>query len=339
VALVDGAPITQQALDEAITLDRIMAELAGQSPSSPAQVLEQLINTELVWQHGALHADEQAAVAALEHLLAASGRTSAELTTALAANAITDASFQHYFARLVAVDAYLRAEQAATGVTVAALIRDWQTTARISFGPAANALEAAPPSLISTAAASPEPPAQPTATAAAPLPATAVSPTATPPALDEPRGTAVGQIAPDFTLPVLADQPAQLSFGDLAGRPTLLSFWTTWCPYCLRQTPVLVDAAARGRDAGIAFVGIDVAERRDPVAAYVAEHAIPYPILLDEAGDVAAAYAVQGYPTTYFLDQDGRIVARHIGALTATQLNTYLEMLQPPEPQPQKVSP
>ena len=73
--------------------------------------------------------------------------------------------------------------------------------------------------------------------------------------------------------------------------------------------------------------------------AYASEHAIPYPILLDEAGDVAAAYAVQGYPTTYFLDRDGRIVARHIGALTDAQLNDYLEMLRPPEPQPQKVSP
>ena len=342
VVLVDGAPITQQALDAAITLDRVMAELAGQSPSSPAQVLEQLINTELVWQRADLRTDAQATTAVVEKLLASSGHTAADLTAALTANNISETSFQHSIARLVAVDAYLRAEQSVTGVSAAESIRGWQMTARISFGPAANMLaptpQPAPPTLISTDTAATDPAVEPTATAVATLPA-AVAPTATPPALNEPRGTAVGQIAPDFTLPVLADQSAPVSFDDLVGRPTLLSFWTTWCPYCLRQTPVLVEAAARWSDAGVAFVGIDVAESREAVAAYASEHAIPYPILLDEAGDVAAAYAVQGYPTTYFLDRDGRIVARHIGALTDTQLNTYLEMLRPPEPQPQKVSP
>ena len=59
-------------------------------------------------------------------------------------------------------------------------------------------------------------------------------------------------------------------------------------------------------------------------------HQIEYPILLDEQGSIAAEYAVQGYPTTYFLDSDNRIVARNIGALTGEQLNTYLQMLPPP---------
>ena len=147
--------------------------------------------------------------------------------------------------------------------------------------------------------------------------------------LPEQRGVEVGMLAPEFVLATMADDAPRLALSDLRGRPTVLSFWTTWCPYCLRQTPVMVEAHARVAAQGIQFVGIDVQEDRNSVATYVAQHQIEYPILLDEQGVIAAQYAVQGYPTTYFLDSDNRIVARNIGALTGEQLNTYLKMLSP----------
>ncbi len=137
-------------------------------------------------------------------------------------------------------------------------------------------------------------------------------------------------LAPEFVLATMADDASSLALDDLRGQPTVLSFWTTWCPYCLRQTPVMVEAFARVADEGIQFVGIDVQEDRNTVATYLAQHQIEYPILLDEQGSIAAQYAVQGYPTTYFLDSDNRIVARNMGALTGEQLNTYLQMLSPP---------
>jgi cytochrome c biogenesis protein CcmG/thiol:disulfide interchange protein DsbE len=141
-------------------------------------------------------------------------------------------------------------------------------------------------------------------------------------------------LAPEFVLGALNTVAPTLSLAELQGRPAVLVFWTTWCPYCLRQTPVMVEAYPRAAEAGIQFVGIDVQEDRNTVATYLAQHLIEYPILLDEQGSIAAQYAVQGYPTTYFLDSDGRIVARNVGALTGEQLNTYLQLLGPPGPGP-----
>jgi cytochrome c biogenesis protein CcmG/thiol:disulfide interchange protein DsbE len=142
------------------------------------------------------------------------------------------------------------------------------------------------------------------------------------------RGIAAGQLAPDFALDTLGED-GQTTFDDLLGKPLVLSFWTTWCPYCLRQTPVLV-AAANGYAGDIRFVGIDVAEDAGVVAAYAAEHAIPYPVLLDRASQAAAAYAVNGFPTTYFLDASGHIIAHHIGSLSEAELKQYVEQLRRP---------
>ncbi|MFN3335419.1 MAG: TlpA family protein disulfide reductase, partial [Caldilinea sp.] len=94
------------------------------------------------------------------------------------------------------------------------------------------------------------------------------------------------------------------------------------------QTPTLVEAHRQWREEGIQFVGVNVKEDFSVVEPYVQQHGIEYPILLDADGAVASVYAVQGYPTTYFLDGNNRIVARHVGALTKEQLQNYLLALR-----------
>ncbi len=49
--------------------------------------------------------------------------------------------------------------------------------------------------------------------------------------------------------------------------------------------------------------------------------------MLDIDGQVASAYGVDGYPTTYFLDTGGRIVAHQIGAMSDEQLTAFVEQL------------
>jgi len=141
------------------------------------------------------------------------------------------------------------------------------------------------------------------------------------------RGTGMGQYAPLFELPVLNHPEADsLSLENLAGKPTLLSFWTTWCGYCRRQTPVLVDAHTRHGES-VQFVGINVKEDQQQVENYAASNDIRYPIALDLDGQVAGRYGIAGFPTTYFLDKEGRIVARYVGSLSPEQVESYLQQL------------
>ena len=139
-------------------------------------------------------------------------------------------------------------------------------------------------------------------------------------------GTATGNFAPDFSAG-LAQGDGALTLAGLKGKPTLLSFWTTWCPYCLRQTPLLVEAYDRWAEAGVNFAGVNVGEASAQVLPYLETHAIPYPVGMDETGTIAAAYAVRGFPTSYFLDAEGRVVARHVGQLSAEDIDSYLSQI------------
>lgn len=333
VAIVGDSVLTLDDLNEAATIDAIMAGLAGQPRTDASTLVEQLINTAVVLAQAGDLAAEQDVVAALERFLAQHTRSYDDLVVALATKDVTQARFDRYFARLVSTDAYLRRQQAATSVDAASLLRTWQQEARISFGPIANSILGA-----AQTPATAIPPAPAVVALAEPIAAPAEEPvieeqTIDLPELDpdEPRGVEVGQIAPEFTLPEFTEGFNRETLRNFWGDPSVLIFWTTWCPYCLRQTPALVEAHRQWGDRGIQFVGINVKEDFGAVEPYVQEHGIEYPVLLDADGVTAAAYAVQGYPTTYFLDGDNRIVARHVGALTEEQLNSYLLMLRPAE--------
>lgn len=329
VAVVGGVALLRQELETTLAIERVMAGLTGQPPASPDSVLEQWINTELVLQRSGASLDPEKAAAALDPILARYGHARSALMNALAAANIAETAFDTYFARLVAADAYLRAQTAVTGLTVTDLIKAWQREAQISFGPVASAILSAgvAPTPVPSDVPATDAPTQVASATTTPTAAIAAEVAFAP---DEPRGTEIGQLAPDFALSIVGDANLQYTLRNLLGSPTVLSYWTTWCPYCLRQTPVLV-AAHRQWGEKIQFVGVNVAEDADVVTPYIAEHAIDYPILLDRDGVTAGAYAVRGYPTTYFLDSNARIVARHVGALTAEQLNSYLLMLRPDE--------
>lgn len=317
VAVVAGEAITLRDFQEAVAIDALMAAWAGVQSASAGAILEQLINTAAVLHRGEVKVEGAQASLALDQFLQTHHRTRAELKAALEAQGIAWERFERYFVRLIAADEYLRTQQAATDATSAELLQIWRQETPISFGPAADGLF--------DAASAPGAQNQTDEVEASTVPS-AVDSVAE--IVAEPRGVEVGQLAPAFRLPAMPDFTVK-TLQDFSGRPTVLSFWTTWCPYCLRQTPVMVEAHHRWQALGVEFVGINVRETSDLVEKYMAQHEIAYPILLDADGAVAADYAIQGFPTTYFLNANHRIVARHVGALTSERLETYLQTLQP----------
>ena len=356
VALIDNSLILRSEFDLVQSIDQAMSALLGIEPATPDQLLQQMVNHQLVMREATRAGAQPGDVhARLAELLAAHNKTQADLDVILQTYAVDAQQFDGYLAELVLVDQFAHQAAVDKGMTVEGYVAQLQAAARIHLGDPLTATEVltAP---VTGAVAGPAQPDAPTAPTGpfptAPLPTepppaepppaepppaepppaeppptaspTAASPTAP---SEEKRGIVVGQLAPLFELNALGDPDHKVRFGDLLGKPTVLSFWTTWCPYCLRQTPVLVAGAGRYAAGDVQFVGVDVSEKAATVAAYVSQHAIPYPVLLDTTGAAAGAYGVDGYPTTYFLDAGGRIVAHQIGAMSDEQLTAFVEQL------------
>jgi cytochrome c biogenesis protein CcmG/thiol:disulfide interchange protein DsbE len=70
----------------------------------------------------------------------------------------------------------------------------------------------------------------------------------------------VGQQAPDFTLPVVAngDPGARMQLAELKGRPVVIDFWATWCGPCQVQAPILDRLARKYEGRGLVVLGVNI---------------------------------------------------------------------------------
>lgn len=141
--------------------------------------------------------------------------------------------------------------------------------------------------------------------------------------------TAIGSVAPDFTLVSLEGEPIRLA--DLRGRPVIVNFWASWCRPCIEEFPLLRAAAARHEADGLAVVGVVYRDRSEAARDFMERYGGTWPTAMDPGERVAAAYGVFGPPETYFIDRDGIIVARNIGQISEAMLDDQLAAIIQPE--------
>lgn len=122
----------------------------------------------------------------------------------------------------------------------------------------------------------------------------------------------VGQPAPDFTLPNLDGEFVSLS--DFAGKPVLVNFWNTGCSPCREEIPYLQQVYDENRDTELVMLTINIGESTDTVKDFFQDRNLSLPVLFDTDVTVARIYNLPGIPTTFFIDKDGILRVKVIGA-------------------------
>lgn len=130
----------------------------------------------------------------------------------------------------------------------------------------------------------------------------------------------------------LADfQGAEQSLQDALGSSKLVivDFWSTRCPvsrsYEERLTAIANDYAPRG--VRVLAIMSNQTENAADVKEYVAEHDLPYNVLIDTGSRIADRFGAQTTPHVFVLDPSGMVrYAGGIddGAKDASQLKPYL---------------
>lgn len=110
----------------------------------------------------------------------------------------------------------------------------------------------------------------------------------------------------NFTLLDLKNK--QFSLSDFKGKPIILFFWTTWCPYCRKELKQLNTMHAQFLRDGVELVAINVEEPVDKVQKFIGSYPFSFRVLLDTDAEVAQAYGILGVPTYIFINKEGRIV-------------------------------
>jgi thiol-disulfide isomerase/thioredoxin len=118
--------------------------------------------------------------------------------------------------------------------------------------------------------------------------------------------------APRFNAKTTAGE--KFTNDSLKGQVVLLQFWTTWCPYCRREQPLVDGLDKEFRDQGLVVLAVDVNESKKTVKKYLEQNPRSCRIVLTEDTNLAAMYAAKSFPIYVIIDRDGNVVATQHGA-------------------------
>lgn len=133
--------------------------------------------------------------------------------------------------------------------------------------------------------------------------------------------------APDFT--VLDSNGNQVKLSDFKGKPIVLNFWATWCHYCKLEMPDFNKAYHKYPDVQFLMVNATdgVYETLSSAQKYIEDEGYDFDVFFDTEEEALYAYQITSFPTTFFIDKNGKLIARGSGMLDLATLEQGIQMI------------
>ncbi|MDK7664784.1 TlpA disulfide reductase family protein [Cytobacillus oceanisediminis] len=145
---------------------------------------------------------------------------------------------------------------------------------------------------------------------------------------DLPVGLEKGNLAPDFELTDMEGNPVKLS--DYRGKAVLLNFWASWCPPCRAEMPHMEKLYNKYKDENFDILAVNLTnteKNSGDAEKFVKELRLTFTIPMDVKGEAGSDYNIMAYPTSYFIDSDGVIREKVLGALNEEYMEKEIKKL------------
>lgn len=119
-----------------------------------------------------------------------------------------------------------------------------------------------------------------------------------------------------FELPGLDGKPVKLA--EAKGKVTIVDIWGTWCPPCRMEVPHFVAIRNNYKDRGVEVIGVNKervppSKVKETIESFARENGINYTLVIGDDKVEEQVPEFSGYPTTLFLDGEGKVRYKHVG--------------------------
>ena len=140
----------------------------------------------------------------------------------------------------------------------------------------------------------------------------------------------IGKKIPRFNLVELSTSGSVITNEDLPSTPFLLNVWASWCGACLQEHELLKKISDSD---SIKVIGLNYKDSYSEATRWLLKYGDPYTKkIFDPEADLGLNLGVYGVPETFLIDENGIIVYKHIGPLTAETYGNLLNQLENKKP-------
>ena len=109
----------------------------------------------------------------------------------------------------------------------------------------------------------------------------------------------------------------------------VIDFWATWCGPCKTEIPGYIELQKKYGKDGLVIIGVDYSDPKGPanVKKFAEKNGMNYLIVMGDEGVAEAFGGIEGIPTTFLINREGRIVHQKVGAWDHAQYEALVKKI------------